>query len=324
MEKKKISGIIKKYLSNRFSPETEEKLQKWIIKNKDIEEKEKASQEYWGELEMKSDSSTIAALERVNLRIGYNKEQLENVILYHKFARFVAVIIPLCLLAGGLFYFLPPENELIKISAAYGEQKRLVLPDDSEVWLNAGSTITFPESFGKDKRLVTLNGEACFSVKKDTLKPFIVETPALSVKVLGTKFIVKAYSDEEYVTATLISGKVEVNVQSQHSRMLRPNEQLIYDKKTSSVEMSEIDAENAESWIIGRVIFINATPDEIFRTLERRYNSTIENMVNIPSSKRYTVKFLKNESLDEMLNILADIIGFDYQKNGNHIILTNK
>lgn len=324
MEKKKIAGIIKKYLSNRFSPETEEKLQKWIIKDKDIEAKKEASQEYWDELEMKSDSSTIAALERVNLRIGYNKEQLENVVLYHKFARFVAVIIPLCLIAGGLFYYLSPQNELIKISAAYGEQRRLVLPDDSEVWLNAGSTITFPESFAKDKRLVTLNGEACFSVKKDTLKPFIVETPTLSVKVLGTKFNVKAYSDEEYVTTTLISGKVEVNVQSQHSRILYPNEQLTYDKKTSSVEMSEIDAETAESWIIGRVIFISATPDEIFRTLERRYNSTIENMVNIPSSKRYTVKFLKNESLDEMLNILADIIGFDYQKNGNHIILTNK
>ena len=93
-----------------------------------------------------------------------------------------------------------------------------------------GSTILYPETFAKDKRLVMLDGEAYFSVKKDTASPFIVETSQLSVKVLGTRFNVKAYPNDEKITTTLTSGKVEVSVQSQPPHILKPNEQLTYDK----------------------------------------------------------------------------------------------
>ena len=157
MEKSNIiTRIIKKFLSGRFSVETEEKVQRWIMKEENAEEKEKASLEYWNELDTEADSKTYSALERVNLRTGYNKEHLENIVLYHKFVRIVAVVIPICLLAGGLLYYIPSENEQIEISTAYGEQKRLVLPDSSEVWLNAGSTITYPKTFTKENRVVTL------------------------------------------------------------------------------------------------------------------------------------------------------------------------
>ena len=67
-------------------------------------------------------------------------------------------------------------------------------------------------------------------------------------------------------------------------------------------------------WMVGKLVFTNASAGEIFRTLERHYNTTIDNTATIPASKRYTVKFLKDESLDEILNILKDIIGFDYQQ----------
>ena len=92
------------------------------------------------------------------------------------------------MLAGGILYYMPFKNEMLEISTAYGEQKRVVLPDSYEIWINAGRTDTFPEVFANDKRLVTLDGEAYFTVKKDTTKPFVVETSQLSVKVLGTKF----------------------------------------------------------------------------------------------------------------------------------------
>ena len=196
------------------------------------------------------------------------------------------------------------------------------MPDSSEVWLNAGSTIVYPETFAKDKRLVILNGEAYFSVQKDTASPFIVETSQLSVKVLGTKFNMKAYPNDEKITTTLTSGKVEVSVQSQPPRILKPNEQLTYDKKSSDIHISVIDTNDTNSWVVGKLIFTNATAGEIFRTLERHYNTTIDNEANIPVSKRYTVKFLKDEDLDEILNILKDIIGFDYQQHENKIVLT--
>lgn len=322
MENNNIARIIRKFLSSRFPSETEEKVQKWLIKEKDTQAKEKASLDYWNELEIKADSNTYTALERVNLRIGYNKEHLKNIVSYRKFTRVAAVIIPLFLLTGFFLYSLSAGNELIEVTAPYGEQKRLLLPDSSEIWLNAGSTITYPETFAEDKRLVTLDGEAYFIVSKDTTKPFIVETSQLSVKVLGTKFNVRAYADDERISTTLTSGKVEVNVRSQLPRILQPNERLTYDKSTSHIDISTVESVDTDSWIKGRLVFTNVTAEEIFRALERRYNTTIENTLSIPATRRYTVKFLKDENLNEMLNILADIIGFTYQQNENKIIIT--
>lgn len=324
MKKSNISKIIRMFLSARFPSETEEKVQKWIIKDKNQQAKAKASLDYWNELDVEADSSTYASLGRVNLRTGYNKEHLTNIISYQKFARVAAVIVPLLLLAGGMIYYFSPRNGMLEVSVAYGEQKRLILPDSSEVWLNAGSTILYPETFANDKRLVTLDGEAYFSVKKDTASPFIVEASQLSVKVLGTRFNVKAYSNDEKITTTLINGKVEVGVHSQSPHILKPNEQLTYDKKSSNVHISVIDTNDTNCWMVGKLVFTNASAGEIFRTLERHYNTTIDNTANIPASKRYTVKFLKNENLNEILNILKDIIGFDYQQHEKKIILTRQ
>lgn len=325
MEQSFITGIIKKYLSARFPVDTEERVQKWLVKEKDQKEKEKASFDYWNGLEVGADSKTYAALERVNRRTGYKKKFFVLKTPYRKIARVAAVFIPLMLLiGGGIGYYFLSDNKEIAISAAYGEQKRLILPDNSEIWLNAGSTVTYPESFADNKRVVRLEGEAYFSVKKETARPFIVETPQLSVKVLGTKFNVKAYPDEDRVTTTLTSGKVEVTAPSQPARILQPNERLTYDKKTASVFVATIDTAETEGWIKGNLIFVNATAGEIFRTLERRYAITMRCTMPIPLSKRYTVKFLKNESPEEILDVLKDIIGFDYRKHENKIVLTLK
>ena len=324
MKKSNISKIIKMFLSARFPSETEEKVQKWIIKDENQQAKAKASLDYWNELDIEADSSTYASLERVNLRTGYNKEHLTNIASYQKFARVAAVIVPLFLFAGGMFYYLSPHNEMIEISVAYGEQKRLILPDSSEVWLNAGSSILYPETFAKDKRLVMLDGEAYFSVKKDTVSPFIVETSQLFFNVFVTWLNVKAYPTEDKITTTLTSGKVEVSVRSQPPHILKPDEQLTYDKKSSDIHISVIDTNDTNCWMAGKLVFTNASAGEIFRTLERHYNTTIDNTAIIPASKRYTVKFLKDEGLNEILNILKDIIGFDYQQYEKKIVLTRQ
>lgn len=96
----------------------------------------------------------------------------------------------------------------------------------------------------------------------------------------------------------------------------------LHTTKTSDIHISVIDTNDTNSWMVGKLVFTNASAGEIFRTLERHYNTTIDNTANIPASKRYTVKFLKDESLDEILNILKDIIGFDYQQYEKKIVLT--
>ena len=84
MEKSNITKIIRMFLSTRFPSETEEKVQKWIIKDKDQQAKAEASLDYWNELDVEADSNTYASLERVNLRTGYNKEHLTGIASYHK------------------------------------------------------------------------------------------------------------------------------------------------------------------------------------------------------------------------------------------------
>lgn len=322
MEQNRIFRIVLKYLSGSFSSETEEKVQRWIVKDKDKGEKENASLAYWNKLETKADADTDAALERVNRRIGYRKVRTAS--FHQKMMRVAAVLIPLLILSGGYLYYSSVRNRLIEVSVAYGERKHLLLPDSSEVWLNAGTVLKYPRKFADNRRSVYLDGEGYFSVRKNAAKPFIVEASRLSVKVLGTRFNVKAYSDDENITATLTSGKVEVKAPTLKARVLKPNEQLTYNRSTSYVSITEVPAADTDSWITGKLIFSNASLSEIRQTLERRYNVVIENATAIPASERYTVRFLKNENLDEVLNVLGDIAGFGYRKSGQKIKLISK
>lgn len=322
MEKNNLSSIIRKYLSGRFSSETEERIQKWIIKDKDEEEKESASLTYWEELKNETDSCTYAALNRVNRRIGYVQEKEIKISLYRKISRIAAVIIPLFILAGGYLYY-DSTQKLIEVSVAYGEERHIFLPDSSEIWLNAGTTIKYPQKFRGNQRLVWLNGEAYFSVKNDKLKAFIVQTEQLSVKVLGTRFNVKAYAGEEKTITTLTSGKVEVNIDDE-SRALIPNEQFTFNSRTSSIEIVQIAPNEAQGWITGQLIFNNSSFNEILQTLERRFDVSFYNNTSIASSRLYTVKFLKDENIEDILDVLVDVAGFTYQKENDKIILNNK
>lgn len=319
MDNSNLSKIIKQYLSGRFPEETEERVQRWIIADKDTKEKEEASFEYWNELDTEINVNTYSALKRVNQKIGYSGRQTIHTPFYKKTLQIAAVLIPLLLIAGGYLYY--TQNKLIEITVAYGNTRHIFLPDSSEIWINSGSNIKYPKSFTDNQRLVYLEGEAYFSVKKDLAKPFIVKTEQLSVKVLGTKFNVKAYSDDENITTTLTNGKVEVSTQSQEKQILKPNEQLTYNIKTSEMNIENISPAETDAWLTGQILFINSSFQDIKQTLERHFNITIDDRSNIPASRLYTVKFLKGETLDEILHVLKDVIGFTYQQQGTHIIL---
>ena len=323
MENSNISRIVRQYLSKRFPKETEERIQRWIIADKHMKEKEEASLAYWTELETKITPDTYAALKRVNSRIGYSERQPADTLFYKKALRIAAVLIPLFLITGGYFYY--TQHKLIEITVAYGETRHLFLPDSSEIWINAGSNVKFPKTFTDDSlRQVYLEGEAYFSVRKNPAQPFIVKTEQLSVKVLGTKFNVKAYPDDECITATLTSGKVEVSPRSQAPPPLAPNEQLIYNIKTSVLNIEKVSPAETDAWLSGQILFINSSFGEMIQTLERHFNVTIDDKTAISASKQYTVKFLKGETLDEILNVLKDVVGFTYRQQGATIVLSKQ
>lgn len=320
MEKNNIAIIIKRFLSGRFPEKTEERVQRWIIADENTKEKEAASLEYWNELNTEINSDTYSALKRVNQRIGYTKSQTTYIPYHQKLLRIAAVLIPLFIMAGGYLYY--TRDKLIEISVAYGETRHLFLPDSSEIWINSGSSIKYPKVFTDDQRQIYLKGEAYFSVKKNPAKPFIVKTEPLSVKVLGTKFNVKAYPGDENVTTTLTSGKVEVFTSLQESQILRPNEQLTYNINTSAMNIEQVLPVETDAWLVGQILFINSSFNEIKQTLERHFNVTIDDKTAISASRSYTVKFLKGETLTEILDVLKDVVGFTYRQQGEKIVLS--
>lgn len=326
MKKSNISEIIRKYLSGRFSAKAEERVQQWLIKEENIEEKESASLEYWNSLEVDSNIETYSALNRVNQRIGYSQKQIVRTPIYKRISRVAAILIPLLIVAGGYFYFQSVQNDMIEVYVAHGEEKHMFLPDSSEIWINAGSTIKYPKEFKGNKRVVQLDGEAYFSVKEDDSKAFIVRTKGLDVKVLGTKFNVRAYRDEEKTIAALTTGKVEINTRTNVVQILKPNEELVFDNKTYRIAITEIPAEETNAWLTGQLLFTNATFGDITQVLERKFNVSfnIDQAINLTQG-RYTVKFIKQDSLKDILTVLKEVIGgFSYQINNDEIIIVKE
>lgn len=321
MKKDNTSNIVKRFVAGRFSPETEEKVQEWFINEQNEEEKRLASFDFWNEADSEPDGDAYAALEKVNRRIGYPRKPVP---LYKRLIWVAAVLIPVLLIGGGYLYYTYLQDGYVEVVAAYGEDKHLVLPDASEVWLNSGTTIRYPKKRDADRRLIYLEGEAYFSVKKDASRVFIVKTDGVVVQVLGTEFNVKAYPDEEKIVTTLVKGKVEVYVNADKPLLLHPDEQLIYDRNTSEAHIEKILPEESNAWLSGGIVFVNSSFKEILQTLERHFNVSFQVDPHISISHFYTVKFTRNENLDEILNVLMEVVHFTYQKEDDKIVLVEK
>ncbi|SHJ40817.1 FecR family protein [Tangfeifania diversioriginum] len=321
-----VAEMLRLYLRDRYALETEEKVQQWLAKNPVTEEMEQASKEYWDSINTRKDTTTFEALKRVNTKIGIQLPKTKTVRL-KVFSRVAAIFI-LLVGIGGVWFYLQHDAKtaMIEISAAYGETKQVTLPDQTEVWLNAGSSLKYPSEFSQKVRSVHLTGEAFFSVTKNQSKPFVVETKSLAVKVLGTKFNLKAYPDEHQTVATLQEGKIEVQTAKNQKQQMEPNEQLVYNSETSALKVVKINVEDIPDWKNGNLIFSEATLGEILQTLERRFNISIDTDKSIDlSTERYTIKFDRKETPEQILQVLADMSGdFSYSSKSGQIILKKK
>jgi ferric-dicitrate binding protein FerR (iron transport regulator) len=192
-----------------------------------------------------------------------------------------------------------------------GSQTKIILPDSTVVWLNSGTSLKYNKSYGNKNREVTLMGEGYFEVKKDKSKPFIVYTDSLDVRVLGTIFNVKAYSDEANVTINLIEGSVDVSLPTSNnegSLLMKPNERIVFNKQTKKIESSEVDASRSALWTTGKLCFVDATIEQILKDLERKYN------VKINMDNERTKKELFSGSLDLNLSLKEVLAYIDVDK----------
>lgn len=167
------------------------------------------------------------------------------------------------------------HNGVHTLNIPRGMNKQLTLADGTKVWLNAESSLQYPETFeGKDQRVVYLKGEAYFEVAKDSLHPFFVKTDALETQVLGTAFNVRAYSSDD-VQVTLVEGSVKVSDKHHHELRLQPGEHARLHSGNSLKAEPVEEASAYRSWADGQFYFDNTELVEIMRELGRWYNVDI-------------------------------------------------
>ena len=162
------------------------------------------------------------------------------------------------------------KAEYYTLNVPYGEKYSIVLPDGTKVFLNAGTTLRYPDHFEGGSREVYLNGEAYLEVTKDAEHPFVVKTEEVEVKVLGTVFNVNAYPEGEWVRTTLVEGKVEA-VCGGRLFVMEPGMQVAYSKGTGETEYKKVDTHLFTSWKDGYYEFEEMELGELMPLLGRWY-----------------------------------------------------
>ncbi|MDD4514041.1 MAG: DUF4974 domain-containing protein [Massilibacteroides sp.] len=257
----------------------------------------------------------------IRLKSTVNKKEKKNQtrLLFVKLAAAI-LLIPTLVLIG---YYIPrPTTQviphLVEVSTNPGVISTFILPDSTQVCLNAGSKLTYPSDFGPEKRWVNLTGEGYFNVKKRE-NPFFVNIGlTYSIKVLGTQFNVCAYADDDFIKTTLVNGRVQLNYQSANDiekvSFLKENEASFYSKVYKGMKIKNADIDADIAWKYGRIVFDNQPLKQVIKTLSRFYNVTfIVQNKNIYKSA-ITGKF-NNEQLPQVLSYIKEATGIKYKIN---------
>ena len=198
-------------------------------------------------------------------------------------------------------------NDTMKTETVYntvtvprGGEYKLVLADGTIVWLNSDSHIRYPVTFSGDTRQVELEGEAYFEVTKDMEKPFIVRMNAYNVRVIGTQFNVRNYSNENLAT-TLIEGGVQIERKGMVDR-LQPGQQAILENNEIRIRTVNVDEQVA--WRHGAFGFTQCRLENIMEELARWYDVDVFYMNQQVKDYHFSAWFKRSSSINEVINIL--------------------
>lgn len=193
----------------------------------------------------------------------------------------------------------------------------MTLSDGTQVWLNAGSSVTYPVAFIGNERKVSITGEAYFEVVHDMARPFTVSKGDLQVQVLGTRFNMNAYDDENNTSVTLLQGSVKVNNGKKES-MLRPGQQA---QVTSGIQIiNDIDIEQVMAWKNGLFVFDGAGIQDVMRQLARWYDLDVHYTGEVPKGK-FKGEISRDLSLLQVLNGLSATRIHFTMESGNRITI---
>ncbi|MGV8092905.1 MAG: FecR family protein [Mangrovibacterium sp.] len=310
-------SLLKRFFQNRYSRNDYQELKK-LLSARDPE-LGVLMQLHWDEFRsgLKQHKDLSPVFEAINREL----DKKTTVFPFRKWTQYwsrIAAILLLPLLLGSVFLYmqfrsyLSQQDVFVEVTSPAGSRTMFNLPDGSTVWLNGNSQIRYPAVFNENRK-VEITGEAFFKVESDRENPFFVEAKDLFVRATGTEFNVLAYPDEAAVSVILKEGKVTVldNRQSVLQEMTT-GYLYQYDGQTVAGKYVEVDAENYAGWINGKLIFENATMEEVVRRMEHWYGVSIEIADKELLKLHFKATFI-NESIEEALKLLQSTATFNYR-----------
>lgn len=229
------------------------------------------------------------------------------------------------------------ETQYNTISTARGNQYQLILPDGSQVWLNAASSLRFPTTFGKGERRVELTGEGYFAVVHDAAHPFVVAFNHMEVKDLGTEFNIMAYSDEPVTQAGLVKGSIAVSYEGKQAVLKDPGKMAVAGNGAGSSAGSGVggggptpagnkdlqietgDPEQFAAWKNGQISFSNVDLPTLLREISRWYDVDVVYAGTVPL-QHFGGLISRNIRLSTMLDILNKS-GVNIRQEGRKLVV---
>lgn len=321
-------AILKKYFSGECSEEEKRIIEQLLLNDDNVSFSEYLQSE-WDSLPEHTitDEATAAhRYDKVLKVIGKGRRRWSMSPWYWAAAVLLIVLTP-------LFYmvFMKPGGGDLKwltVSTGVGEQRELILPDGSKVWLNCESAITYPETFAGHDRKISMKGEAFFAVAKNPAKPFIVAFDKYYTKVLGTSFNIKSYGEDAQHYVTVIEGKVAVGKingeKLQQYTTLSPDESVTFSTGSGNYEKSAIPGTaNIVAWKKGEIRFLETPLPTVITELERWYNAdlVLEQKTG-DKAPSFTIIINPQTSLDDVLKILSMTNKISYRKINDKILIT--
>ncbi|MHA4740390.1 FecR family protein [Dyadobacter sp. MSC1_007] len=238
------------------------------------------------------------------------------------------------LLVMGIGFYLWKHNVLpifgntVSVTTGKGERKQIKLPDGSVVWLNESSRMDYPAHFeAHARKVMLLDGEAYFDIKRDESKPFFVEASGTTTRVLGTAFNIRSYHFLKSILVTVTRGKVEVQkadgAAGPEKKILLPNEQVYYDVKTKEIKKVAVNSANAVAWKEGKLLFDNESLANVVAILENKFNVKIQAEESI-REYHMSAEFTATDSLPRILDLLSLANNLEYRFENNQITLNKR
>jgi transmembrane sensor len=219
-------------------------------------------------------------------------------------------------------------NVMNQLVIPYGNQSKLILSDNTVVWLNAGSRLVYPTFFNGKTREVLLFGEAFFEVSKNAEKPFIVKTSDIEIKVLGTQFNVSAYAEDKVIQTVLKEGSVSIRKNNatffDSEILLKPNQMASFSKGSNETKLYDVDASYYTLWTKGLLSFDDVDFNRILKKVERFYNISVNFSEPVLGTIRISGKLDLKKNRDEVLEYLGKVSLTNIEKVNDNQYMVKK